>query len=56
MEAAPQTGACPAGADDPLGGLSLTDPEIQARHTAFFARMRKEDPVHYDAKLFPTRS
>lgn len=45
--------ACPAGqgAGFSFAGVSLTQPEIQARPNAFYQAMRKEDPVHYDEKL-----
>ncbi|WP_372759060.1 cytochrome P450 [Litorivivens sp.] len=35
----------------PLNELTLTDPLIQAQPTEFYARMRAEDPVHFDEKL-----
>ena len=45
-------GSCPVDAGNiTLGEVSLADPEILARPTAFYAAMRREDPVHYDAKL-----
>ena len=45
-------GNCPVDAGNiTLGEVSLADPEILARPTAFYAAMRREDPVHYDAKL-----
>ena len=47
------TAPCPAGTDEAalLSHGSLTDPVISARPTAYYAAMRKEDPVHYDEKL-----
>lgn len=45
-------GRCPVDPDNvTLGEVSMADPEILARPTAFYAAMRREDPVHYDAKL-----
>lgn len=34
-----------------LNDMSLTDPAIQAHPNAFYSKLRKEDPVHYDEKL-----
>lgn len=34
-----------------LNDMSLTDPAIQAHPNAFYTKLRKEDPVHYDEKL-----
>jgi cytochrome P450 len=42
-----QSSACPFS----MAGVSLTQPEIQARPNAFYQALRQEDPVHYDEKL-----
>ena len=43
------TGGCPMVGS--LDKVSLAEPEILARPTAFYRALRTEDPVHYDAKL-----
>lgn len=46
-------GGCPVAGHGAvsLADSTLTDPMIQAHPNAFYAAMRSEDPVHFDAKL-----
>jgi cytochrome P450 len=45
-------GRCPVtGETGILAGATLADPKVQADPSAYFAAMRRDDPVHYDAKL-----
>jgi cytochrome P450 len=52
MSSGPAAGVCPVtGQKVDLAVASLTDPAIQAHSGAYFAAIRREDPVHYDEKL-----
>lgn len=46
-------GGCPVahGGSSPLGGASLTDPDIVAHPRAFYRNMRTQDPIYYDERL-----
>src|SRR5882724_2621881 len=43
---------CPlAGVDDQLIKLSLIDPEVRTKPNDYYRVLRRDDPVHYDAKM-----
>ncbi|MES2489121.1 MAG: cytochrome P450 [Pseudomonadota bacterium] len=51
-EAAQKTGKCPMGhGSASIADLSMTDPQAMVAPGPFYQALRKDSPVHYDAKL-----
>lgn len=51
-EAAAKTGKCPMGhGSASVADLSMTDPQAMKAPGPFYSALRKDSPVHYDAKL-----